>query len=361
MNDLSPRQSRLPALIDGGYTLLPPEGSPCGGRLLSLQELAAPLPEAVLPIGLLTLLPSRQEDGSPLPVTDLAARYAEQAFALREAGASCLLLGDLATVRDARAAVLGARQTGLPVLLCAAVDAQGNTADDVPFSAILASVQHLGAAAVGVACTGDRIDTLAILGKNAPLAQVPLFCVLNAQGRTEELPEGYSLTPEQLHDYTSQALRAGGSLFILGQGITLAHAEAAAQAVSGFTPEERVTQPDSDTLFMSCEAAAFYLDESNLMFSDPIPCQYDMAGAILAAEDLGCDVLNFYVETLEDAENFAANSHMIRMPICITSHNEVALELALAEYNGRAFVDLQSEVPDEEIYTLAQGYGAVVL
>ena len=295
---------------------------------------------------------------------------AETAAAAREHRAGRIIVGNpinMNGTRGPRSELCAefARQlqelTGLPVLLCAAVDAQGNTADDVPFSAILASVQHLGAAAVGVACTGDRIDTLAILGKNAPLAQVPLFCVLNAQGRTEELPEGYSLTPEQLHDYTSQALRAGGDLFLLGQGITLAHAVAAAQAVSGFGPEGRVTRPDSDTLFMSCEAAAFYLDEGNLMFSDPIPCQYDMAGAILAAEDLGCDVLNFYVETLEDAENFAANSHMIRMPICITSHNEVALELALAEYNGRAFVDLQSEVPDEEIYTLAQGYGAVVL
>lgn len=72
-------------------------------------------------------------------------------------------------------------------------------------------------------------------------------------------------------------------------------------------------------------------------------------------------MLKVYVDSPEDAENFAENSHMIRLPVCISSHHEVALEMALMEYNGRAFVDLQSELTDSELYTLAKGYGAVVV
>ncbi len=67
------------------------------------------------------------------------------------------------------------------------------------------------------------------------------------------------------------------------------------------------------------------------------------------------------MDSPEDAEYFADNAHMIRLPVCIISHDEIALEAALMEYNGRAFVDLQSELPDSELYTLARGYGAVVL
>ena len=74
-------------------------------------------------------------------------------------------------------------------------------------------------------------------------------------------------------------------------------------------------------------------------------------GAILA-----CHALAREWDSPEDAEYFADNAHMIRLPVCIISHDEIALEAALMEYNGRAFVDLQSELPDSELYTLARGY-----
>ena len=123
----------------------------------------------------------------------------------------------------------------------------------------------------------------------------------------------------------------------------------------------KVIEQDRETLFMACEAEAFYLQPDGLSFCEPIPCQYDMGADILEAEAQGCDVLKAYVDSPEDAENFAENSHMIRLPVCISSHHEVALEMALMEYNGRAFVDLQSELTDSELYTLAKGYGAVVV
>lgn len=72
-------------------------------------------------------------------------------------------------------------------------------------------------------------------------------------------------------------------------------------------------------------------------------------------------MLKVYVDSPEDAENFAENSHMIRLPVCISSHHEVALEMALMEYNGRAFVDPPVGTDRLELYTLAKGYGAVVV
>ena len=247
--------------------------------------------------------------------------------------------------------VVGGRQTGLPVMICVELDDEGETPEGVPFASILASVQHLGVAAVGFRCSGGRIDTLSILGQHAAFAAVPLMPVLRSRGRS----------PEEIQVHAMQALRAGGDLFLLGNSIDDAQLAAAEEALADFRPTDRVIEQDRETLFMACEAEAFYLQPDGLSFCEPIPCQYDMGADILEAEAQGCDVLKVYVDSPEDAENFAENSHMIRLPVCISSHHEVALEMALMEYNGRAFVDLQSELTDSELYTLAKGYGAVVV
>ena len=342
MNDSS-RPCLLPRIIGGPQAETLPEGcSPLidGGSL--------PCPGAVTRLEAISGL---DEDGEPLRIRSWSAAYAEQALALRAKGADLLLAEGIRTVPEARAVVLGARQAGVPVLLSAELDDEGCTPEGIPFAAILASVQHLGAAAVGFRCGGDRIDTLTILGQHAAYATVPLMPVLRSRERS----------PEEVKRHATQALKAGADLFLLGPRITASQREAAAQAVAEFSPEEQVIPLEEDLLFMACEAEAFFLPDGGLTFSEPIPCQYDMGPDILAAEATGCDVLSIYVDSPEDAEYFADNAHMIRLPVCIISHDEIALESALMEYNGRAFVDLQSELPDSELYTLARGYGAVVL
>ena len=343
-----------------------PDGLP---RVLSASSALTACPDSVCPVldapeleelsgspdrwiaGRLRRLPLRNEDNEPRRIRDLSAGYAEQGFELRRLGARLLLADGVTSVAEARAAVLGGRQTGLPVMICVELDDEGETPEGIPFASILASVQHLGVAAVGFRCSGDRIDTLSILGQHAAFAAVPLMPVLRSRGRS----------PEEIQVHAMQALRAGGDLFLLGNSIDDAQLAAAEEALADFRPTDRVIEQDRETLFMACEAEAFYLQPDGLSFCEPIPCQYDMGADILEAEAQGCDVLKVYVDSPEDAENFAENSHMIRLPVCISSHHEVALEMALMEYNGRAFVDLQSELTDSELYTLAKGYGAVVV
>ena len=213
-------------------------------------------------------------------------------------------------------------------MVCVELDDEGETPEGVPFASILASVQHLGASAVGFRCSGDRIDTLSILGQHAAFAQVPLMPVLRSRGRQ----------PEEIQVHAMQALRAGGDLFLLGNAIDDAQLAAAEQALAEFRPTDRVIERDEETLFMACEAEVFYLQPDDLSFCEPIPCQYDMGADILEAESQGCDVLTVYMNSPEDAENFAENAHMTRLPVCICSHHEVALEMALAKGYGAIVV-----------------------
>ena len=110
--------------------------------------------------------------------------------------------------------------------------------------------------------------------------------------------------------HAMQALRAGGDLFLLGNAIDDAQLAAAEQALAEFRPTDRVIERDKETLFMACEAEVFYLQPDHLSFCEPISCQYDMGADILEAESQGCDVLTVYVDSPEDAENFAENAHI---------------------------------------------------
>ena len=198
-----------------------PDGLP---RVLSASSALTACPDSVCPVldapeleqlngspdrwiaGRLRRLPLRNEDNEPRRIRDLSAGYAEQGFELRRLGARLLLADGVTSVAEARAAVLGGRQTGLPVMICVELDDEGETPEGVPFASILASVQHLGVAAVGFRCSGGRIDTLSILGQHAAFAAVPLMPVLRSRGRS----------PEEIQVHAMQALRAGGDLFLLG-------------------------------------------------------------------------------------------------------------------------------------------------
>ena len=178
-----------------------PDGLP---RVLSASSALTACPDSVCPVldapeleelngssdrwiaGRLRRLPLRNEDNEPRRIRDLSAGYAEQGFELRRLGARLLLADGVTSVAEARAAVLGGRQTGLPVMICVELDDEGETPEGVPFASILASVQHLGVAAVGFRCSGDRIDTLSILGQHAAFAAVPLMPVLRSRGRSPE-------------------------------------------------------------------------------------------------------------------------------------------------------------------------------
>ena len=183
-----------------------PDGLP---RVLSASSALTACPDSVCPVldapeleelngssdrwiaGRLRRLPLRNEDNEPRRIRDLSAGYAEQGFELRRLGARLLLADGVTSVAEARAAVLGGLLeillfTGLPVMICVELDDEGETPEGVPFASILASVQHLGVAAVGFRCSGDRIDTLSILGQHAAFAAVPLMPVLRSRGRSPE-------------------------------------------------------------------------------------------------------------------------------------------------------------------------------
>jgi len=117
---------------------------------------------------------------------------------------------------------------------------------------------------------------------------------------------------------------------------------------------------NSDDTFVLCsEHNVFYLNEG-FELSDPLTCSLDMTDTLRDAEDAGCDVISIHLTCPEDAHCFVQSAHMAKLPVSFFAETEEALEAGLILYNGRAMIDSRSEVTDEQMASLAAGYGAVV-
>lgn len=146
-----------------------------------------------------------------LTYRDLVACYAVQAGALRDAGADLLVCETFTSLLDARAALLGARTAGLPVLVSVTADEFGRTMMSSETLACLIVMQSLGAAAFGLNC-GDGPEKMEFpIRELAAHAKIPVIAKPNA-GIPSGQPPRYSLPPEQFAAGMQMLLDAGASV-----------------------------------------------------------------------------------------------------------------------------------------------------
>ena len=110
-------------------------------------------------------------------IRDRVNIYAHQAFALQRGGVDLLIADTMTTLSQSRAAILGCRQTGLPVMVTLNVEEDGETCMGSDLVSALIVCQKLGAAAFGLSCC-DRPEKLYHhIEEIAPYAKVPIIAV----------------------------------------------------------------------------------------------------------------------------------------------------------------------------------------
>ena len=291
----------------------------------------------------------RPEPFGPLPYTDLIDTYAEQALELSAAGVELLVLEGMRTVGDARAAVLGARQAGLPLLMVMDACDEGGKAREMDPLAALLCLQELGLSGFGL-IHREGEDTAGVLERLAPYALIPLLVQL----------EGGRQTAEELAKEGFELLAAGARMLAGGAGVTPEHIRGLRRLLDDFDfgafplPEGL----DDTPLLLTGEGRVYYLEE-DFTTSSEIACAMDMSEAILTAEDEGTDALLFRVESVEDAFLLGNNIHMAGTAVSILAGTEEALEMALLYYPGRALVDTRSDISPRVLEELVKGYGAI--
>lgn len=277
------------------------------------------------------------EPFNEISVFDLINTYADNAFAEKSTGAKIFLLPDFASLAQARSAVLGIRQTGLPVCLSMYLTDNGETVDSTDPLAALICLQELGLSAFGVG--GSREVVREQLERLYPYAKIPLF------SNPENIGEASDLLASCADILDVTRLDSGEA------GRIADMAEAAAKL-------QKPPRPEDSPLLLADESQVYYLEE-DFTVAD-VDCEQDIAGQIITAEDEGVDALLFHITCHEDVESFAADAYMSRCAVSFLAESEELLELALVSYTGRAMIDSRSGLDDDAMEVLARGYGAII-
>ncbi len=310
---------------------------------------------SVLVAGVVAPLEIQAEPFGETPFLDLVGIYASQALALKEGGVDLLIADTMTTISQSRAAILGCRQAGLPVMVTLNVEEDGETCMGSDLVSALIVCQNLGAAAFGLSCC-DRPEKLYHhIEEIAPYAKIPLIVRPRAGEDFDRM-----LSPEEMAEQVRGLLSRGATLVGGCCYTTPEHIAKIGQMMREFDFHSvHVEKEDAQTILMAGATEPYFLDEY-FDQTEPIYCRRDMSDELLELEESGADVATICIETVDDAYCFALNAYMLHMPVSFLSDSEEALEMALLMYNGCAFVDSRSNLDESILEHLAKGYGAVV-
>lgn len=289
---------------------------------------------------------------------ELVSIYREQAEALWESGVDLFVIETMLSMTEARAAVLACRGFNKPVYVTVTVNERGKLlSGGSPLTALI-TLQELGIAGFGLNCSFGPSIIAEQIREIAPFAKIPLIAKPNAGQPNPLIPNVYELSPMMMAPLMEEVLDAGASIIGGCCGTTPEHIAALRELLDSYTKKEAVKYEEEHDLMLACENDFFGLDNDRIELSPPVVCELDMADALLSLCDESHDVALIKLENEEDAYSFALNAHFAKLPVCFQSESTAALSRALLLYQGRAMVDRNCSIDEEELSKIAAPYGA---
>ncbi len=293
---------------------------------------------------------------------ELVSIYSQQAQALNTAGVDLFVIETMISLTEARAAVLACKQYNKPIYVTITVNERGKTLSGASAFTCLVVLQELGISAFGLNCSFGPKIIAEQLKEIAPFAKVSLIAKPNAGLPNPLLDNIYELSPMVMGELMPEVLDAGATIIGGCCGTTPEHISEMRKLLDRYTYTEDNTpyHEQSNDMLLANETEIFALDNDRIEFSEPIYCEFDMADALLSCEEESYDVIQIYLETIDEALQFSLNAHFSKLPVCFHSSSIATLERALYLYSGRAMIDCQCPIEREELNKLAQKYGAIV-
>ncbi|WP_457943126.1 homocysteine S-methyltransferase family protein [Caproiciproducens sp. LBM24188] len=289
---------------------------------------------------------------------DIYDIYREQIRALEEASVDFLVIETQTSLADARAAVLAARTTNLPVFVTITVDSSGHTLTGGSLLPFLITMQSMGVDAVGLNCSFGPA-AMAELTQNAAVhASVPIIAKPNAgvpmwdSGKSE----GY-LAPDAFAAEMRKLLEAGASIVGGCCGTTPEHLKALAEVLKDFPAPSIPAEPDN--FAAAIEREAFFLGD-DIVYSEPMECSSSLGEELIDLDDEQVNAALVVVNSMDDAMILSRNSSMTKLPIAVHCDHLPVLDAALRYFQGRLIVDSNCAIDTELIEPLAAKYGAVI-
>ncbi|HHW46122.1 MAG TPA: hypothetical protein GXX17_04330 [Clostridiales bacterium] len=284
------------------------------------------------------------------PYSNILNVYRQQAQALHEAGVDFIICETLTTMSDARAAVIAAKETGLPVMVTMALGDSGETPHGLPFMPFVITMEALGADAVGINCFTDIELACELIETAAKYTNIPIVAQPAAG-----LP-GFTVGPEKFAEHCERLLKAGAVIIGGCCGSTPEHIKQLSKII-GKTYSK--TEP-RDIIAVCSADEVFCLNDDDFMPSEEIICRYGMEEDILELEKQMVSAALVRIEQPEDAQILANFAYKTHLPIMIKSDNPEALSECLLLYQGRALVDRNCEIDEHQLESIARKYGALI-
>jgi methionine synthase I (cobalamin-dependent) len=178
-----------------------------------------------------------------MPHEEGVAAFAEQAAALKEAGADVLWIETMSSEEELRAAVEGSASVGLPIVTTMSFDTNGRTMMGITPTAFGALTKSLGTqpVAIGANCGVGASELIAtVMGITA--ARPDAHVVAKGNCGIPQYHDGhihYTGTPELMADYARIALDAGAKIIGGCCGTSPEHLASMRKALEGHHKGER--------------------------------------------------------------------------------------------------------------------------
>ncbi len=318
------------------------------------------------------------------PLGDLEFESAYEIFKqIVDAGkdADLILIETMNDIYEAKAAILAAKTSGLPVFLTTAYDESGKLLTGADPRTVVAIAEGLGVDAVGVNCSLGPEEMMGIVDELCIYASVPVIVNPNAGlPRSENGKTVFDVTPE---DFKGSMIRiAGKGARVLGGccGTTPAHIKEMTAAVRKLTPlplcEKEQTLISSYTHSVEFGKKPVLIGErinptGKKKFKEALRAA-DMDYILqqgLNQQDQGADVLDVNVG-LPEIDEPQMMEDVVRglqaicdLPLQIDTTDPVAMERALRLYNGKAMINSVNgkEEVMKQVFPLAKKYGGLVV
>ena len=338
----------------------------CAGTDTKVAVDIGPLGELLAPLG-------------SLPFEEAVAMFAEIAAAGERAGADLAVIETMTDLYEAKAALLAVKEaTTLPVMVTMTFDESGRTFTGCTVASMAATLEGLGADAIGLNCSLGPRQLLPILRESCYTTRLPVIAKPNA-GLPDPVDGHYDLTPEEFAAAMVEAVDIGVSIVGGCCGTDPRYIAALHDALAGRTPGDRCVTPRSivctPTTPVRLDGVRVIGERINptgkkrfqqALLSGDLDYIADVA---IAQEDAGAAILDVNVgypgvDEVDMLPRVVLKlQEVTTLPLQLDSTNPDALAAALRVYNGKAAVNSvngDQKVLDS-ILPVVKKYGAAVV
>lgn len=298
-------------------------------------------------------------------------------------GADLVLIETMNDLYEAKAALLAAKENcDLPVLITTAYDESEKLLTGADPMTVVATMEGLGADAVGVNCSLGPDQMLGIVQELCRYASIPVVVSPNAGlPRSEGGKTVYDVAPADFAASMKKIAGLGATMLGGCCGTTPAHIKAMSDTVRAEVTPAQV-QPKNDTIITSYTHSVIF-DRKPVLIGERINPTgkkkfkealraHDMdyiLGEALTQKDKKADVLDVNVglpeiDEVQMMEDVVKEIQaVIDLPLQIDTTNPEAMERALRLYNGKPMINSVNgkEEVMQQIFPLAKKYGGLLV